>query len=37
MNLYRSQRANFDLVNIIYKYHELIKDDVSTWYDKIFD
>jgi hypothetical protein len=37
MNKYYSKRADFDLVEILYEYHELIRDDVSKWYDKIFD
>lgn len=35
-NKYRSKRADFDLVEILYEYHELIRDDISKWYDKIF-
>ena len=37
VNTVKSQRANFDLVLIIYKYHEQIKEDVSEWHDKIFN
>jgi hypothetical protein len=33
----KSKRANFDLVNIIYKHYEEIREDVSEWYDKIFN
>lgn len=36
INKYRSKRADFDLVGILYEYHELIRDDVAKWYDKIF-
>ena len=36
INAYKSKRANFDLVNIIYEYYDLIRDDVSKWYDKLF-
>ena len=36
INTYKSKRANFDLVNIIYEYYDLIRDDVSKWYDKLF-
>lgn len=35
-NKYRDKRADFQLVEIMYKYNELIRDDVSKWYDKIF-
>ena len=37
VNTAKSQRAIFNLVLIIYKYHEEIKDDVSEWYYKIFN
>ena len=36
INAYKSKRANFDLVNKIYEYYDLIRDDVSKWYDKLF-
>lgn len=36
INEYKPKRANFDLVNIICKYYEEIRDDVGEWYDKIF-
>lgn len=32
-----SNRAEFELALLMYKYHDLIKDDVDTWYDKIFE
>lgn len=32
-----SKRANFSLARSIYKYHDMIKDDVSKWYKKIFE
>lgn len=35
-NKYRSKRADFGLVKILYEYHEFIREDVSKWYDKIF-
>ena len=35
-NKYKSKRANFDLVNIICEYYELIREDVGKWYDKLF-
>jgi hypothetical protein len=31
-----SKRADFSLVLTLYKYHELIRDNVSQWYNKIF-
>lgn len=37
INAYTSQRADFELALIIYKYHELIRDDVGKWYTKIFE
>ena len=36
VNKYKPKRANFDLVNIICEYYELIREDVDEWYDKIF-
>ena len=36
INEYKSKRANFELALTIYKYYDLIRDDVSKWYDKIF-
>lgn len=37
LNENKSKRAEFDLVKIIYEFHEFIKDDVTKWYDKIFE
>lgn len=37
INESKSKRAEFDLVLTIYKYHDLIKDDVGKWYGKIFN
>lgn len=37
VNKYKPQQANFDLVNIIYKYYEKIREDVDYWYEKIFE
>ncbi|MDH7459827.1 hypothetical protein QEG73_01015 [Chitinophagaceae bacterium 26-R-25] len=37
VNDYKSQRADFKLASIIYKYYDLIRDDVSSWYEKIFN
>ncbi len=37
VNEYKSKRAEFELALIIYKYHDLIKDDVGKWYKKIFE
>ena len=31
-----SNRAEFDLALTIYKYYDLIMDDVSKWYEKLF-
>ncbi len=36
-NKYASNRADFDLALILYKYYDLIRDDVSKWYEKIFE
>jgi hypothetical protein len=35
-NVYMSNRANFELANFICKNWEVIKEDVSGWYEKIF-
>lgn len=32
----KDKRADFNLVLTLYKYHDLIKDDVSKWYNKLF-
>jgi hypothetical protein len=37
VNTLKAKRANFDLVNTIYKYYEEIQKDVSKWYKLIFD
>jgi hypothetical protein len=37
INEYNSKRADFQLALTIYKYFEEIRDDVSDWYDKIFN
>jgi hypothetical protein len=37
MNEYKTKRAEFELALILYKYHDLIKNDVSKWYNKIFE
>lgn len=36
VNVYKPNRAEFDLVLLIYEYHELIMKDVGEWYDTIF-
>lgn len=36
-NKFKSKRAEFDLVEVLYEYHEFIRDDVTKWYDKIFN
>lgn len=35
-NEIKDKRADFNLVLTLYKYHDLIKDDVSKWYNKLF-
>lgn len=35
-NTTKAKRADFELALIMYKYHNLIKDDVGKWYDEIF-
>ena len=37
VNEFKAKRADFGLVLTIYKYYELIRDDVSKWYDKMFE
>jgi len=37
VNAYKDKRADFGLALTIYKYYDLIMDDVSKWYDKIFE
>jgi hypothetical protein len=37
INQYQNKRASFDLVNVIYKHHDDIGNDVSKWYEFIFD
>ena len=34
---YKAKRADFDLALTIYKYYDLIRDDLSKWYNKIFE
>lgn len=36
VNQYKSQRADFGLVNMIYKFYDLIREDISAWYEKLF-
>jgi hypothetical protein len=36
INSFSANRADFSLAMTIYEYHELIMNDVSQWYDKIF-
>ncbi len=36
VNAYKDKRATFNLAMTIYKYYDLIRDDVSKWHDKIF-
>ena len=37
VNEYKSKRAEFDLALTIYKYYDLIREDVDEWYNKIFE
>lgn len=37
LNEYKNKRANFNLALTIYKFYDLIRDDVGKWYNKIFD
>ena len=37
VNEFNNKRADFDLALILYKYHDLIKDNVGKWYEKIFE
>jgi hypothetical protein len=37
INEYKNNRAEFDIVNAIYKFYEYIREDVGKWYDKLFD
>ena len=37
VNKYNNKQADFNLALLLYKYYELIRDDVSKWYDKIFE
>lgn len=36
VNSYKSGRADFSLALTIYKYHKLIRKDVSGWYEELF-
>ena len=36
MNTIKPQRATFDLALALYRYHHLIKEDVSKWYQELF-
>lgn len=33
---YKNDRAEFDIVNVIYKYYKYIREDVGKWYNKLF-
>lgn len=37
INQYKPKRADFNLALTIYKYHKEIREDISGWYDKIFN
>ena len=36
-NEYMHDRADFDRAELVCDFHELIREDVSGWYDKIFE
>mgnify|MGYP000032600307 FL=1 len=36
VNEYKSERAEFKLVLLIYKYHELMKGNLQKWYNELF-
>lgn len=36
INKSKSKRATSDLALVIYEYYDLIRDDVSLWYNKLF-
>lgn len=36
LNSIKDKKAEFNLALVLYKYHDIIKDNVSKWYDKIF-
>lgn len=35
-NIYKEQRADFKLVNMMYQFHELMADNLDGWYNSIF-
>ena len=37
INRSHDKRANFQLVNTIYEYHDLIRKNIGDWYKKIFE
>lgn len=37
VNEYKDKRAEFELALTIYKYYDLIREDVSKWYNKLFN
>lgn len=37
VNEYKSKRAEFELALLIYEYHDLIRENVGKWYNKIFN
>ncbi len=37
VNQYHSNRADFSLVLLLYKFYDLIREDPSEWYGKIFE
>lgn len=37
VNKHKAKRANFSLAETLCEYYEYIREDVSDWYDKIFE
>ncbi|MCQ9637980.1 hypothetical protein MP478_01160 [Chryseobacterium sp. WG14] len=36
LNTYKSERSGLELAQVLCKYHEDIKKDISGWYDRLF-
>lgn len=37
LNEYKAKRAEFSLALTVYKYHDVIRENVGEWYNKIFN
>jgi hypothetical protein len=37
INKYKNKRAEFELALVLYKYYDLIREDIPKWYEKIFE